>query len=195
ALVAGLLFGATGWALLGLLERSRIVFGRIASPVARLGLGGLLVGLLAAAVPEVWGNGYSVVSAVLRGDLLWQMLAWVLVAKVLATALSSGSGAIGGVFTPSLLVGAAAGSVLAQLAVHVLPMAWVGDPRVMAVVGMAAVLAAVTHAPLMAIVMVMEMTNQFQLTLPTMLACGVAHAVSTRFGAKPLYGNPIEARS
>ena len=94
-----------------------------------------------------------------------------------------------------LLVGAAAGSVLAQLAVHVLPMAWVGDPRVMAVVGMAAVLAAVTHAPLMAIVMVMEMTNQFQLTLPTMLACGVAHAVSTRFGAKPLYGNPIEARS
>jgi len=194
ALVAGLVFGAVGWALLGLLERSRAAFRRIGSPVARLGLGGLLVGLLSAAVPEVWGNGYSVVSSVLRGDLLWQWLAWVLLAKVAATALSSGSGAIGGVFTPSLLVGAVAGSVLAQLAVHVLPAAWVGDPRVMAVIGMAAVLAAVTHAPLMAIVMVMEMTGQFQLTLPTMLACGVAYAVSTRFGAQPLYGNPIEAK-
>lgn len=68
-----------------------------------------------------------------------------------------------------------------------------GDPRLLAVVGMAAVLAAVTHAPLMAIVMVLEMTNQFQLTVPVMLACGVAYAISTQFGARPLYGNPIES--
>ncbi|XAH22179.1 chloride channel protein [Xylophilus sp. GW821-FHT01B05] len=193
ALVAGLVFGGIGWALLVLLERARAVFGRIASPVWRLGLGGLLVGLLSAVVPQVWGNGYSVVSGVLQGHLLWQMLALVLAAKVLATALSSGSGAIGGVFTPSLLVGAASGSVLAQVALLWLPAAWVGDPRVLAVIGMSAVLAAVTHAPLMAIVMVLEMTHQFQLTLPTMLACGVAYAVSTQFGARPLYGNPIEA--
>jgi CIC family chloride channel protein len=58
---------------------------------------------------------------------------------------------------------------------------------------MAAVLAAVTHAPLMAIVMVLEMTNQFQLTVPVMLACGVAYAISTQFGARPLYGNPTES--
>ncbi|MBS0507192.1 MAG: chloride channel protein [Proteobacteria bacterium] len=193
ALLAGLVFGAVGWALLVLLERVRQVFGRIASPVARLGLGGLCTGLLSALVPQVWGNGYSVVSSVLQGQVLWQTLALVLAAKVLATALSSGSGAIGGVFTPSLLVGAASGSVLAQLALLALPAAWVGDAKVMAVVGMAAVLAAVTHAPLMAVVMVMEMTQAFQLTLPTMLACGVAYAVSTQFGGRPLYGNPIEA--
>ncbi|MBS0494676.1 MAG: chloride channel protein [Proteobacteria bacterium] len=193
ALLAGLAFGAVGWALLVLLERARSLFGRIASPVWRLGLGGLLTGLLSALVPQVWGNGYSVISSVLQGELLWQLLALVLVAKVLATALSSGSGAIGGVFTPSLLVGAASGSVLAQLALLVLPMAWVGDAKVMAVLGMAAVLAAVTHAPLMAVVMVMEMTQAFELTLPTMLACGVAYAVSSQFGGRPLYGNPIEA--
>jgi CIC family chloride channel protein len=97
------------------------------------------------------------------------------------------------VFTPSLFVGAAAGSVFAQAAVLLLPLAWVGDPRVLAVIGMAAVLAAVTHAPLMAIVMVLEMTHQFQLTVPAMLACGVAYAISTQFGGRPLYGNPIEA--
>lgn len=193
ALLAGLVFGAVGWALLVLLERARSLFGAIGSPIWRLGLGGLLVGLISALVPQVWGNGYSVVSSVLQGQMLWQALALVLVAKVLSTALSSGSGAIGGVFTPSLLVGAASGSVLAQLALLALPGAWVGDPRVMAVIGMAAVLAAVTHAPLMAVVMVMEMTHAFQLTLPTMLACGVAYAVSSQFGARPLYGNPIEA--
>jgi CIC family chloride channel protein len=83
---------------------------------------------------------------------------------------------------------------LAQAASLWLPATLVGDPRVLAVIGMAAVLAAVTHAPLMAIVMVLEMTDQYQLTLPVMLACGVAYAISTQFGARPLYGNPIEAR-
>jgi CIC family chloride channel protein len=58
------------------------------------------------------------------------------------------------------------------------------------VIGMSAMLSAVTHAPLMAIVMVLEMTNQFQLTVPVMLACGVAHAISTQFGTQPMYGNP-----
>lgn len=193
ALLAGVLFGGLGWGLLVLLEKCRSAFARLGSLPLRLGLGGLLVGLLSAAVPQVWGNGYSVVSAVLQDGQAWQWLAVVLVTKVAATALSTGSGAIGGVFTPSLFVGATAGSVLAQLGALWLPASWIGDPRGLAVIGMAAVLAAVTHAPLMAIVMVLEMTNQFQLAVPVMLACGVAYAISTQFGARPLYGNPIEA--
>nr|WP_279343730.1 chloride channel protein [Variovorax terrae] len=195
ALLAGVFFGAVGWLLLGLLEGSRGLFAHLRPLPLRLGLGGLLVGLLSVAVPEVWGNGYSVVSRVLQGELLWQGLAVILLAKVASTALSSGSGAIGGVFTPSLFVGAAAGSTLAQVAALWLPASLVGDPRLLAVVGMAAVLAAVTHAPLMAIVMVLEMTGQFQLTVPVMLACGVAYAISTEFGARPLYGNPIEGNA
>ncbi|WP_225977153.1 chloride channel protein [Paracidovorax avenae] len=194
ALVAAVLFGAVGWTLLHLLEGSRRAFGRVRSLPARLGLGGLLVGGLSACVPEVWGNGYSVVSSVLQGGHLWQWIVVVMLTKIVATALSSGSGAIGGVFTPSLFVGATAGSVLAQLAALALPAAWVGDPRALAIIGMAAVLAAVTHAPLMAIVMVLEMTNQFQMTVPVMLACAVAYAVSTQFGGRPLYGNPIEGQ-
>lgn len=194
ALVAGILFGGLGWALITMLEKGRAVFGHVHSLPLRLGLGGLLVGLLSALIPEVWGNGYSVVSEVLQGDQTLRWLTLVLLAKVAATVLSSGSGAIGGVFTPSLFVGATAGSVLAQAASLWLPASWVGDPRELAVVGMAAVLSAVTHAPLMAIVMVLEMTNQFQLTVPVMLACGVAYAISTQFGVRPLYGNPIEGQ-
>lgn len=193
ALVLGVLCGVIGWALLELLERSRSLFARINSLPLRLGLGGVLVGGLSAAVPEVWGNGYSVVSQVLQGDQAWQWVALLFVMKILATALSTGSGAIGGVFTPTLFVGATSGYVIAHLAGLWLPPELIGDPRVMSVIGMAAVLAAVTHAPLMAIVMVLEMTRQFQLTVPVMLACGVAYAISTQFGARPLYGNPIEA--
>jgi CIC family chloride channel protein len=192
-LLAGIVFGGLGWGFLLLVERSRKLFARLASPALRLGLGGLLVGLLSAFVPEVWGNGYSVVSRALLGTDTWQWLALILLTKVIATSWSSGSGAIGGMFTPSLFVGAAAGGVLAQVAALWLPAAWVGDPRSLVVIGMAAVLTAATHAPLMAITMVLEMTNEFQLTVPVMLACAISYAISTQFGAKPLYGNPIEA--
>ncbi|MET0383656.1 MAG: chloride channel protein, partial [Burkholderiaceae bacterium] len=191
-LLAGVLFGGLGWGFLLLVERSRSLFARQRSVPLRLALGGLMVGLLSAFVPEVWGNGYSAVASALSGAESWQWLALVLLTKMMATSWSSGSGAIGGMFTPSLFVGAAAGGVLAQIAPLWLPTAWVGDPRSLVVIGMAAVLASATHAPLMAITMVLEMTNEFQLTVPVMLACAVAYAISTQFGAKPLYGNPIE---
>jgi chloride channel protein, CIC family len=187
------LFGGLGWAFLWLSEHARAAFASVRALPLRFGLGGLMVGLLSIAVPEVWGNGYSVVASALTGSDTWEWLALVLVTKVLATAASSGSGAIGGMFTPSLFVGAAAGGVLSQVAALGLPTAWVGDPRSLVVIGMSSVLAATTHAPLMAITMVLEMTDEFQLTVPVMLACAVAYAVSTQFGAKPLYGNPIEA--
>ncbi|MDQ2735211.1 MAG: chloride channel protein, partial [Pseudomonadota bacterium] len=192
AVLSGLIFGGIGWGLLQLLDIAHTRFAKVASLPLRLGLGGLLVGVLSAAVPEVWGNGYSVVAGVFSNHFALEALALVLVTKVVATSVSSGSGAIGGMFTPSLFVGATAGSLLAQAAALWLPVTIVGDSRVLAIIGMASVLAAVTHAPLMAIVMVLEMTQQFQLTAPVMLACGVAYAVSTQFGARPLYGNPIE---
>ncbi len=191
-MVAGVVFGGLGWGFLLLVEHGRDLFARVRSVPLRMALGGLLVGGLSAFVPEVWGNGYSVVAAALTGTDAWQWLALVLVTKMVATSWSSGSGAIGGMFTPSLFVGAAAGGVLAQIAALWLPTAWIGDPRSLVVIGMAAVLAAATHAPLMAITMVLEMTNEFQLTVPVMLACALAYAISTQFGTRPLYGNPIE---
>jgi chloride channel protein, CIC family len=192
AIAAGALFGGLGWGFLQLVECSRRAFAHVRSLPLRMGLGGLLVGGVSAFVPEVWGNGYGLVAAALQGIAAWQWLALVLLAKIVATSFSSGSGAIGGVFTPALFVGAAAGGVLARVAALELPAAWVGDARALVVIGMAAVLTSTTQAPLMAITIVLEMTNQFQLTVPVMLACAVAYAVSTQFGTRPLYGNPIE---
>ncbi|MBS0498705.1 MAG: chloride channel protein [Burkholderiaceae bacterium] len=194
ALAAGLVCGGMGWLMLDWVDRLRGAFKRIDSLALRLGLGGLLAGSLSAFVPEVWGNGFSTISHLLNGQILWPWVLVILAAKFAATLFNTGSGAVGGMFTPTLFVGATTGFSLAQIAGHWLPPEAVGDPLTLAVIGMSAMLSAVTHAPLMAIVMVLEMTNQFQLTVPVMLACGVAHAISTQFGTQPMYGNPIEAR-
>ncbi len=188
ALAAGAASGLLGLGLLKLIEKTKEAFAKIRSLWLRLSLGGLVVGLISAPVPEVWGNGYDVVSKVLNGGLSWDWVAIVFIAKVVATVASTSSGAIGGIFTPTLFVGATSGYLLGTGLGHLAGV----DPVVMAIICMAAVLSAVTHAPMMAIVMVLEMTNQFHLVLPVMLACGAAYAVSTQFGAKPLYGNPIE---
>jgi len=189
ALCVGAAAGLLGLILLRLIEWARLGFGHIQPLWARLGLGGLVVGALSIGVPEVWGNGYTAVSNVLDGGLDWRWVAIVLAAKFVATVASTSSGAIGGIFTPTLFVGATSGYLFGSALEFVTPG---NSPVVMAIIGMAAVLSAVTHAPLMAIVMVLEMTNQFQLALPVMLACGISYAVSTQFGVKPLYGNPIE---
>ncbi|HKB58636.1 MAG TPA: chloride channel protein [Gallionellaceae bacterium] len=192
ALCVGAVSGLLGLFQLKMIEWAHAGFGRIRRRALRLGLGGIAVGLLSMVAPEVWGNGYTAVSNVLAGGLSWKWVAIVLCAKLLATVASTSSGAIGGIFTPTLFVGATSGYLfgVALGGVHM-----GGDQVIMAVIGMAAVLAAVTRAPLMAIVMVLEMTGQFQVTLHVMLACGVAYAISTRFRIKALYGNPIEHHS
>lgn len=184
ALVAGSGSGLLGYAFLSLIEKAKFIFKAINPQWLRLGLGGAVVGLISTRIPEVWGNGYDVVSRLLNGAPTWDWVATVLLAKLVATLSSNASGAIGGIFTPTLFVGATSGYLFGLVSGT--------DPTVMAITGMAALLAAVTQAPLMSIVMVLEMTSQFHLVLPVMLACGTAYAVSTQFGAKPLYGNPIE---
>lgn len=195
AALTGLLCGGLGTGLLYGVERSRALFARISALPLRLMLGGLLTGGLSALAPEVWGNGFSTVSHVLHGGALVKWVALVLTIKLLATLFSAGSGAVGGLFTPTLFIGATSGFLLGDMALIRLPPEWVGSPETVAVIGMAAALAAATQAPLMAIIMVLEMTGQFQLSVPIMLAVGVAYAVSTRFGTRPLYGNPIEGHA
>lgn len=195
AAVAGLLCGALGAALLHAVAASRRAFAHIGPLPARLAAGGLVAGILAALAPEVWGNGFSTVSRVLHGGVLAEWLLLVLAIKFLATLASAGSGAVGGLFTPTLFIGAAGGFLLGDTALGVLPVEWVGTPAATAVIGMAAALAAATQAPLMAIVMVLEMTGQYALAVPVMLAAGIAYVVGTRAGTRPLYGNPIEGHA
>jgi CIC family chloride channel protein len=183
----GLVAGVVGAGLLHGLEISRQAFTRLALPLpVAFALGGLIVGLLSLWRPEVWGNGYSSIEQQLTTPDPWQVIALVLALKLLAIGATTGSGAPGGVFTPTLFVGATAGA-LAATALHALGFTQVVEP-VYAVVGMATLLAATTHAPVMAALMVFEMTGQYGLLPALPLACVVATLVSQRLHASSVYG-------
>lgn len=179
AILAGLLSGLTGCLFIWLTGVVRSGFKKIASLPLRLGVGGLIVGLLSLLTPAILGNGYQVIVMIIHGGYWLPALVVILILKLLATVCSVGSGAVGGMFTPSLLIGACLGSVLGIGALSIGLQA--GSPWLFAAIGMAAVLAAMSQAPLMAILMVLEMTMNSSLLLPLMLACGIATLVAFRF--------------
>jgi CIC family chloride channel protein len=185
--VLGLLCGAAAPQFLRLLDASKRQFQRLPAPLpVRLALGGLIVGVISVWVPDVWGNGYSVVNDVLHSPWTWQALVAVLVFKLLATAATAGSGAIGGIFTPTLFVGAVFGSLFG-LGMEAL---WPGHTSASfayAIVGMGALLAGATQAPLMAILMIFEMTLSYQVVLPLMVSCVVAYFVARATGSTSMY--------
>lgn len=192
--VLGLLAGVVCPIFLRLLQASERTFSRMPLPIyLRLALGGLCVGLLATVRPEVCGNGYSVINTVLHGEVLQRELLLILVLKLMATAATFGSGAVGGVFTPTLFVGACLG----QLFVHAIQPVWPGPalvPSAFTLVGMGAFLAATTQAPLMAILMMFELTLDYLLITPLMLACVVAHYTARAFHAESIYAESLSRK-
>jgi CIC family chloride channel protein len=186
--VLGVLLGHMAPPFLALLQWSKEQFSRLNQPAyVLLPLGGLIVGTISVFVPQVWGNGYSTVGEILSADLAGQFLAVVLIAKILSTAATVGSGAVGGVFTPTLFVGAAIGAV-AGGALHTLLPTVISSGSAYALVGMGGFLAATTHAPLMSILMIFEMTLDYQVVLPLMLACVTGHYTAKVYrGGESIY--------
>ncbi|MBB5402478.1 CIC family chloride channel protein [Paraburkholderia youngii] len=183
----GALCGAAAPQFLRLLDASKQAFRKlpVALPV-RLGIGGFVVGIISVAEPEVWGNGYSVVNSILHSPWTWSALVLVLVCKLAATAATAGSGAVGGVFTPTLFVGAAVGSLFGQ-GMHALWPHATSAAYAYAMVGMGAFLAGATQAPLMAILMIFEMTLSYQVVLPLMVSCVVAYFIARAIGKTSMY--------
>ncbi len=185
---------AAPWFLRGLRASERLFNATRLPPYARLALGGLIVGALAVWYPQVCGNGYSVINQLLHGEsLLWTTVLAVLVFKLLATAATFGSGAVGGVFTPTLFAGASMGYLYGVLVRAV----WPGTPPVADVfilVGMGALLAGTTHAPIMAIIMLFEMTLDYGIILPLMLACVVAHYTANAIEPASIYSESLKRK-
>lgn len=177
-----------------LLRASEEWVGRIPAPVyVKMCVGGLIVGALAVFHPEVCGNGYTAVNGILRGQWLWQALAVILIFKILATTATFGSGAVGGVFTPTLFVGASLGFLFGHGAQY-LPGSLAVNPSAFALVGMGAFLAATTHAPIMAIIMIFELTLDYQIILPLMLACVVAYYTSVSIEKRSIYTEALKRK-
>ncbi|HEY9269763.1 ClcB-like voltage-gated chloride channel protein [Achromobacter sp.] len=188
----GVIAGLAAPQFLRFLDMARAGFGRMPAPLwVRMALGGLIVGALSVVNPEVWGNGYSVVNSMLHTQWAWQAVAAILLLKTLATAASVGSGAVGGVFTPTLFVGAALGALYGTGLQALFPAGDLSAVSSYAVVGMGALLAATTYAPLMSILMIFEMTLSYEVMLPLMLACITGYVIAHRIRPDSVYAKSL----
>jgi len=159
----------------------------------RPALGGLIAGGIVAALPEVAGNGYEPLNGILDGQFAIGFLAWLMVAKAVATTASVSSGSPGGVFTPTLLIGGSVGFLFGTAMGQLFGDA-VGDPGGYALVGMAATTAASTHAPLMAAVMAFELSGDYAVVLPLILATATAALLSKALRRDSIYTAELTAR-
>jgi CIC family chloride channel protein len=192
--VLGLLAGLVAPLYLWLLDVAKRAFGvwNIALPL-KLAAGGLVVGAISMYAPQVWGNGFSVVNSVLQGGWPWQALLLILLLKVVAVAATTGSGAVGGIFTPTLFVGATSGGLFALAANALFPQALPESAG--AAIGMGAFLAASTHAPLTAVLMIFEMTESYAIVAPVMLAGVLAFSVSRLLRPDSIYASSQKAKA
>jgi chloride channel protein, CIC family len=172
------------------------VSARAAAPVPawlRPALGGLAVGAIALAFPHVLGVGYGATEAALTTALPLGLLAAVCVAKIMATAISLGFGFGGGVFSPSLVIGAMLGGAYGVICTGILP-EFSSGPGAYTVVGMGAVAAAVLGAPISTTLIVFEMTGDYKLTMAVMVAVVVASVITRQLHARSFFAAQLEQR-
>lgn len=157
-------------------------------------IGGLLLGGIGVFVPQIFGVGYHATNDVLHGathspfgpDLLWLFLLLLVLVKILATSISLGSGGSGGVFAPSLFIGAMTGGFFGEI-VHAQFPTVTAHSGAYALVGMAALVGSSTHAPITAILIIFEMTNDYKIILPLMICVVIATLLTTKLQKESIY--------
>src|ERR1700690_4509086 len=148
--------------------------------------GGLVVGLMGWFVPQVLGVGYGYVGEALNGRMAFQLMALLVVLKLLAVTTSYATGNAGGIFGPSLFIGAMLGGTLGTVAHHFFP-AYTATPGAYALVGMGAAFAGIVRAPMTSVLMIFEMTQDYAVIVPLMIANLVSLFISSRFQKQALY--------
>ena len=149
-------------------------------------VGGLAVGIMGYFVPEVLGVGYGYVEKVLNGDLVLQVVALLVVLKIVATVVCYSSGNAGGIFGPSLFIGSMLGAVVGSVAHHFLP-AYTAGPGAYALVGMGALFAGIIRTPFTSVIMIFELTRDYTIIVPLMIANMTSYFISQRLQKEPIY--------
>ncbi len=148
--------------------------------------GGLLVGLMGWFVPQVLGVGYGFVGDALNGNMAFKMMLLLVVLKLVAVTASYASGNAGGIFGPSLFIGAMLGGSVGTMAHHWFP-AYTATPGAYALVGMGAVFAGIVRAPMTSVLMIFEMTQDYAVVVPLMIANLVSLYIASRLQHEPIY--------
>ena len=190
----GIVLGFLAPVYLRFLRLAEQLFSKIDIPVPfKLALGGAIVGTLAILNPEVCGNGQGLLRSLFHQNWVWDGILAIILLKLVATASAFGSGVVGGVFTPTLFIGAALGVLYGQMIVLVAP-GLRADPAMYGFVGMGSFIAATTGAPLMAILMAFELTLDYSITPYLMVNCVVAYYCSGIFEKRFMYGESLERK-
>ena len=185
--VLGVLAGMAALAFIRTLYGVEDIFARLPGiqPYKTL-LGGALIGVIGLWAPHIFGVGYPAISEALRGNIVWGFMFALVVAKILAVSITLGSGGSGGIFAPSLFIGAMLGGAIGTV-VHTIWPTGAAGVGAYALVGMGAVTAAATHAPLTAIIIIFEMTGDYKIILPLMISCIIATLLAMRLKRGSIY--------
>ena len=162
-------------------------------PAAGPMLGGLVIGAIGIFFPQIFGVGYETMDNALRGDLALALVSLLILVKMFATSVTLASGGSGGIFAPSLFMGAMTGSVVGHAANRLLPEI-TASPGAYALVGMGAMVGATTHAPITAIVMIFEMTNDYKIILPLMISTIVGVLTSNYLHRESIYTHKLKRK-
>ncbi len=190
----GLVSGLLAPVYLGFLRLVQRLFSKIAAPApVKLAIGGAIVGGLAIISPDVCGNGQGLLSILFNGNWYSDEILAIFLLKLVATAATFGSGAVGGVFTPTLFVGAALGMLYGRGVLYAFP-ALHPEPAMYAIVGMGSFIAATTGAPLTSILMGFELTLDYTIAPLLMVNCVIAYYCSSIFEKQFIYGESLERK-
>ncbi|MFC1561904.1 chloride channel protein [candidate division KSB1 bacterium] len=192
--VLGLLAGIISIAFIKSLYGCEDFFNSIRLPgYLKPALGGFVIGGIGILFPHIFGVGYETIGEALKGNIVWYILLALVFLKILATSLTIGSGGSGGIFAPSLFIGAMMGGVIGII-VHTLFPSITANSGAYALVAMGAIVAGSTHAPLTAILILFELTNDYQIILPLMISCMISTLLSTRLHKDSIYTLKLRRR-
>jgi CIC family chloride channel protein len=149
-------------------------------------VGGVTVGLMGWIVPQVLGVGYSYVGSALNGTMALKLMLLLVVLKLFGVTISYASGNAGGIFGPSLFLGAMLGGAIGTVAHGLLP-GYTATPGAYALVGMGALFAGIVRAPMTSVLMIFEMTRDYAVIVPLMIANMTSLFISSRFQKQPIY--------
>ena len=192
--ILGLAAGLVGSSFIWLMGVSRSMFEKVPiHPVFKPALGGLLVGAIALLAPAVLGVGYESINRAMHGLTPWNVLLLLLLAKLAATSLTLGSGGSGGVFAPSLFFGASLGGSIGAM-LHIWLPGEVANTGSYALVGASAVVAATTRAPITAIIIIFELTNNYTIILPLMISSILATLLAGKLTPLSIYHSKLHQK-
>jgi CIC family chloride channel protein len=183
----GLLAAVAGFLFIKMLYKSEDLFNKLPVPEYFLpAIGGLMVGVIGLWFPQVFGVGYEHIELALWGKVAASLAIILLFAKMVATSLTLGSGASGGVFAPSIFIGAMLGVAFSKLTLILFPGVGI-QPGACALIGMAAVFAGAAQAPVTSILILFELTNDYKIILPLMAAVIVSFLILRILSPESIY--------